>query len=503
MIEEKLDILFVDDQWCKPDERDILIASYGSLQRKTPPYNFHYETAEISQESYSPKPVLDKIASITNLQAIFLDIMFGRDDDRLGLSILSEIRSKYPTIPVFMMTSIEGDIEVLEKAMELGANEYLVKRPTLSEIENLLRVYALPNSSESDYAIWGNSENVRNLRAQIARVSFSDNTNILITGENGSGKELVARAIHRQGPRKRFPFIDKNCAHERMELLDDDLFGHEKGSFTGAERQHIGRFERADKGILFLDEIGSMPPELQGKLLRVLETKKFQRIGGTEDIFSDFQLICATNEDISNLIDNNIFRNDLYYRINHINIEVPPLRERRQDILILANLFLKKFISSTGANYSARKFSKQSIEYLQNYHWPGNVRELKNIVERSVILAKESVITPQYLPHELLRPNIKQTQDSYENIFDNDSNNWFRKRLLRELDLYLEAKNRIQRYRGNQWKAEFMRLLFPDNKAQSAKGFNDLIKRLTKGPWGSKNLESFPELRDKLEQLLK
>ncbi len=499
-------ILFIDDQWCQPEERNTIIAAFGSLLTKDAPCEFFYETAEISPNKFSTETVLRKISEIETLDVIILDIMFGSNTNRFGLEILDSVRSKYPLLPIFMMTSVENDLDVLERSMELGANEYLVKRPTVEELENLLRIYTNPNVFESDYALWGNSESIRKVRSQIVRVAASGSASVLIRGESGTGKELVARSIHRQGPRKKYPFIDKNCAHSKSELLDDDLFGHEKGAFTGAERQLMGRIERANKGILFLDEIGSMPLELQGKLLRILETKTFQRLGGSQNVIVDFQLITATNQDISSLLESGHIRNDFFFRIKQFEINVPPLRERKEDIPILAELFLKKFKNGTGASYRANLISSEAMNNLVYYNWPGNVRELKNVVERAVIISKEEVIEITHLPPEISQISVNNSKISSMTVLDFllDQNPviWPEQRIISELKLLIQAKERIKSYKGNQWKAEFMRLMFPENKAQSAKGFNDLIRRLTKGPWGFPEVEKNHTINEMINNLL-
>lgn len=499
-------LLFIDDQWCRPEEQNTIIASFGSLLTKDPSYTFYYETAEASPNQYSVQPVLDRIKSIGDLDVLILDVMFGDKSDRFGLEILEAVRIEHPLLPIFMMTSVENNLEVLERAMELGANEYLVKRPTVEELEYLLRIYINPNTFESDFALWGNSKIIRNVRSQIVRVAAGGKSSVLITGESGTGKELVARSIHRQGPRRRYPFIDKNCAHSKSELLDDELFGHEKGAFTGAEKQLIGKIERADKGILFLDEIGSMPIELQGKLLRVIETRSFQRLGGDKNLFSDFQLISATNEDINSIVENKQIRSDFLFRVKQFEISIPPLRSRKEDIPILANLFLKKFKAGTGGSYRAEKFSSNALDALMEYNWPGNVRELKNIVERAAIICKKETIDLESLPTELIiteksnrfSENVKST--SVNNL--SNTENWALKRILAELEIALLVKEQVKSYKGNQWKAEFMRILYPENKAPSAKGFNDLIRRLTSGPWSIKNYSKVNQIKDLLDKLI-
>ncbi|NIA14251.1 MAG: response regulator, partial [Nitrospiraceae bacterium] len=270
-MDRELNILVIDDELCRPERLSTLKAAYGELESREPPFVFHYETAEENRNKYGVGPALRRIELIPDLDVVVLDVMFGDQANRLGLDILEAVRQEHPLLPVIIMTSLEGEIEVVEKAMELGANEYLIKMPTLTELEETLRSYALPPTSEGRFAIWGNCSAIRHTRALIARVSAAGGLSVLVTGESGTGKELAARAIHRQGPRRGGRFVAKNCAFADLQLLDSDLFGHEKGAFTGADRQHVGRIERADKGVLFLDEIGSIVPALQGKLLRVLE----------------------------------------------------------------------------------------------------------------------------------------------------------------------------------------------------------------------------------------
>lgn len=510
MSSNSIDILFVDDQWCKLEERCTIVAAFGPLFKRDIPYVFHYETAEEMTGRYSVRSALNKLQSIPEIRAVILDVVFGADGNRLGLEILESIRDTYPILPVFIMTSLEGDIDVVERAMELGANEYLIKKPTLSELETALRTYIplpaeIPNP-EAEYALWGNSQAIRHVRSMIARVAYGGTASVLITGESGTGKELVARAIHRQGPRRRGPFEVKNCAHAREIIeIDSDLFGYEKGAFTGAEKQHIGRIERANGGVLFLDEVGMMSRELQGKLLRVLETKTFQRIGGTANIHSDFQLICATNEDPQEMLADGRIRHDLYYRINQFQIHVPPLGERKGDVEILSNLFLQRFKAFAGASYRGNSFSAKAMETLRDYSWPGNARELKNIVERVAILAKNEVIDEIGIASAPYAGRCEfETQAPSIGVFQlpEDITKWSRTRIQNELCLALAVKKHVLGYK-KQWKAEFMRLLYPECKAQSAKGFDDLIRRLTKGPWGDPNYQNDPELAALIGELEK
>jgi DNA-binding NtrC family response regulator len=501
-----IDILFVDDQWCRPSKQKIFIAAYGSLQYADVPYKFYYETAEDGYGGYAAEPVLRKIKSIPDLKAIILDIMFGEEGDRLGLEILKVIREKYPILPVLIMTSVEKDSEVVVKAMEYGANEYLIKKPSLQEMETALRTYTQPGSRDANFAIWGNSMQIREVRALIARVALGSSASVLVTGESGTGKELVARAIHSKGPRKENPFIDKNCAYEDSTLLDDDLFGHEKGAFTDAIRQHAGRIERANGGILFLDEIGSMPLELQGKLLRVLENGEFQRLGGSENIKSDFQLICATNEEIKEKIEKKEFRNDFFQRVNMIEIRVPPLRERLEDIPILIELFIRQFREGTGASYRAKRISPEAVESMMSYDWPGNVRELKNTIERVMILSPNTVVGADELPANIVKNKVKKKDggvNKSESVLDPDPENWGFQRLKREIEFAIEVKKRVREYKGKQWKTEFVHRLYPAIVSPSGKYFNDLIKRLTSRPWGNPNYEKIQELKSLIDELKK
>ena len=475
-------ILFVDDQWCRPESQSVIIAEYGALLDGDDAYQFHYETAEESSGGYSLRPVIEHIKQIADFKAVILDIMFGSRGDRLGLDILSAIRERYPTLPVFMMTSLDDDIDVLEKAMELGANEYLVKKPTFKELETVLKLYTRPSVSEADNAIWGNSPEIRHVRAVIARVAAGGYASVLITGESGTGKELVARAIHRQGPRRSGKFIDKNCAGEKSSLLDSDLFGHEKGAFTSADRKYIGRIERANGGMLFLDEIGSMPLELQGKLLRVLETREFQRLGGNKNIKSDFQLICATNEDPREMVESGQLREDLFYRINQLEIQVPPLREHKDDVSILAEYFLKRFKATVGASYKGKEFAPGALENLKSLQWPGNIRELKNMVERAVILSRQSLISFVDLgPEDRTSDNRVGTlgliADS-ENLPE-DRAQWGRYFVLTQLRTIVEA---LERTGGNSTLA--VKHLFPLINSPNATYIKRFVKRLQEAPWG-------------------
>jgi DNA-binding NtrC family response regulator len=472
---------------------------YGDLTRGERPYAFDYETAEIDQGKYGVDPVLKKIRKLQSLGAVVLDIMFGEKGSAqpLGLDILAAIRQQYPLLPVIVLTSESGNLSLVERAMELGANEYLVKFSGISELETVLRVYTDPSAGEQDQALWGNAPRIRWVRALIARVAIGGSASVLITGASGTGKELAARAIHRQGPRRSGPFIVKNCAFEDGDLLNSELFGHDRGAFTGAVREHIGLIERADHGVMFLDEIGSITPVLQGRLLRVLESGEFTRVGGSKSKRSSFQLVCATNREPKQMIAQNQMREDFFFRISHVEIKMPSLRDRREDIPLLAQLFLSRFKAGSGASYPAQTFSADFLHRLQQYEWPGNVRELRNVVERAVILTRAPVVEIDSLPpeisHHAREQDVIEDRPSYE--LPEDPKLWSRHRLLTELRLAVEAKRRSKSV------AQFMRCMYPLQRRSSTAALQDLLRRLGKGPWGDPALLQDEELAGLVREL--
>jgi Nif-specific regulatory protein len=254
--------------------------------------------------------------------------------------------------------------------------------------EELSKKYRITN-------IVGNSNKMKEVFQMISQVSRS-NATVLIRGESGTGKELVASAIHYGSARAKNPFVKVNCAALPTNLIESEMFGHEKGSFTGAIRQKVGKFEVANKGTIFLDEIGAISLEVQVKLLRVIQEKEFERVGGTHVIKSDVRIIAATNKNLEEAVEKGEFRDDLYYRLNVFPIYMPPLRERKTDILLLADYFLEKYAAENQKDI--RSFSKTTIDMLMQYHWPGNVRELENCIERAVLLCEENVIQSYHLP---------------------------------------------------------------------------------------------------------
>lgn len=323
--------------------------------------------------------------------------------DGTGIEILAHAKQLYPAMPVVMITG-HGSIENAVEATRLGAYEYLTKPVDLERVKvvvrNALHLVGLERKVvrvEAIDAIVGCSEAMEKTRQLIRQVAPLDAT-VLIQGESGTGKELVANAIQGLSLRRDKPFIKVNVAALSSELLESELFGHEKGAFSHALRQRKGRFELADGGTLFLDEIGEMPMESQVNFLRVLQEREFERVGGTETISVDFRLLAATNKDLKTLVREGSFREDLFFRVNVIRIEVPPLRERLDDVPLLAEQFLRKHCT----RYAIEKsLAAETIEMLVGYAWPGNVRELENAIESAIVRTPKSEICPQDLPEDI------------------------------------------------------------------------------------------------------
>jgi DNA-binding NtrC family response regulator len=329
-----------------------------------------------------------------------------------GLEVLSEVREIDSDMAVIMMTA-STDVKPAIEAMKKGALDYLMKPFELDELKLVVKkalemhqlkievarlkrdhLKAYPNDT-----IYGESEKIKNIRNIIQIVAETPRTSVLIQGESGTGKELVSNAIHFASSRATKPYIKINCSAIPDNLLESELFGHEKGAFTDAKVMKKGLFELANTGTIFLDEISSMKLSLQPKILRVLETQTFRRIGGIADIKIDIRVIAASNSNVSELVKNKEFRDDLYYRLKVMEIDLSPLRERKEDVMLLAKLFLQEY--NKEFNKHVQKFNSKTEELLQNYTWPGNVRELRNVIERSVILTQSDTIHPEHLPQEL------------------------------------------------------------------------------------------------------
>ncbi|MFZ0391841.1 MAG: sigma-54 dependent transcriptional regulator [Calditrichia bacterium] len=339
---------------------------------------------------------------------ILLDIkMPGMD----GITLQKKIKEIDTNAIIIIMTAY-ASVDTAVEALKMGAFDYVtkpfdpddlshlvanaLKQKDLTE-ENIQLKKQITQLSAVDEFI-GESEEMKRLFEMVSTVSETDST-VLIRGESGTGKELIARAIHSHSKRRYFPIVAVNCGAIPETLLESELFGHEKGAFTGAQYRRKGKIEMADRGTLFLDEIGDITSKMQVDLLRVLESKRITRLGGNEEIQVDFRLICATNKNLEKLVEEEKFREDLYYRINVFTIQVPPLRERRTDILPLVRFFIQKYARSMGK--PAKKISRQSEELLLSYHWPGNVRELENAVERAMVIGKTGDIEVRDLPLHL------------------------------------------------------------------------------------------------------
>ncbi len=327
-----------------------------------------------------------------------------------GITLLSEVRDKYPAMEVIIITGF-GSVESAVEAMKKGATDYITKPFNLDElnlkINKIQEKKRLENENialkvslglDKDKPFIAKSRMMKRVIDIIKSITNSD-CNVLLTGESGVGKGLVAKIIHYTGLRKDKPFLGVNCAIFTEELLASELFGHERGAFTGAVSSKQGLIEIANNGTLFLDEIAEMTPSLQAKLLKVIEDREFMRVGGTRSLRVNVRFIAATNQNINTLVSNGRFREDLYYRLNVMDIYIPPLRDRKEDIIPLSRHFLEKHAKK--ANKKIDGFSKEAMDTLMSYGFPGNVRELENIIERAVILEKSLRITPQSLPQSI------------------------------------------------------------------------------------------------------
>jgi DNA-binding NtrC family response regulator len=362
---------------------------------------------------------------------VLLDLMMP---DKSGMEVLAEVRQRDRTTPIFLITAY-GSIDVAVQALKSGANDYFSKpwdnEKLLLEIERqiaknqlerentelkraLKQRYSFPN-------IVGKSERMLKVLDLVAQVAPSRAT-ILITGETGTGKELIAKSIHTNSTRSEQPFVAVNSGGLPPDLLESTLFGHVKGAFTGAIASHKGMFEIANRGTIFFDEIGNISLETQAKLLRVIQEREFMPLGSTEVMQVDVRLVAATNEDLKKLVEEKRFREDLYYRLNVINIPLPALRERKEDIPLLIQHFFDRFCQENGKFLNAEgkstlRFEPDALQLLMEHNWPGNVRELENAVERAVVLANETVVPVTVLPDTLLHSGgIKIRTDDTGNV---------------------------------------------------------------------------------------
>jgi two-component system nitrogen regulation response regulator NtrX len=332
---------------------------------------------------------------------VFLDVWLPEMD---GIETLSRLKEMDTSIPVIMISG-HGNIEIAVKATRLGAYDFLEKPLSLEKViitaKRALERKILEEENRSlkeniikKCRLIGDSEKMLTLKQQIEMAAQS-NSRVLILGESGTGKELVARLLHEKSHRAGSPFVEVNCAAIPQELIESELFGHEKGAFTGATERKSGKFELADRGTLFLDEIGDMTLQTQAKVLRIIETQTFQKVGGSKNIKVDVRIIAATNKNLMEEVKNGNFREDLYFRLNVIPIIVPPLKERRDDIPLLIKHFIELFASENGIKQ--KEIAPDVVKIFMNYDWPGNIRELKNAVERLVIMVPSDAITKRDL----------------------------------------------------------------------------------------------------------
>lgn len=384
-----MDILIIDD------EKNICLAIKNILEDEGYPCDYSLNYAD------GFKKLKEKMFDI-----IFLDIWLPDTD---GVEGLREIKRYFPETEVVMISG-HGTIETAVDTIRYGAYDFLEKPLSLERITMIVKhlgdkLSILKDLRESKfnlikkYDLIGVSDAIARLKNKIEKIA-SINSWVFITGENGTGKEHVARLIHMLGNRADKPFVEINCSAVPRELIESEMFGHEKGAFTGSVQRKIGKFELANDGILFLDEIGDMEPLMQAKLLRVLETGSFTRVGGNEVIKSDFRLISATNKNLPVEISSNRFRSDLYYRINVIPIEVPPLRQRKEDIEPLVSHFIRETCTLNGLE--TKRPTESLMELFMKYDWPGNVRQLKNIVERMVVLSESDKLDVDSAPSILV-----------------------------------------------------------------------------------------------------
>ncbi len=404
---KKISILVVDDE---ESVRDSL-------------YNWFKEDGYRVDCAESAKVAL-AILEAESYDIVLADIkMPGMD----GLEMLRRIKALKKETIIIVMTAF-ATVDTAVQALKDGAFDYVTKPFDPDDLSHLVRnaskqialveenevlkvkVATLENVED----LIGASEVMQRVLKQVESVAQS-NSSVIITGESGTGKELIARAIHSNSPRKYFPLVSVHCGALTESLLESELFGHEKGAFTGAVYNRKGRFEMADSGTIFLDEIATISPKMQIELLRVLETKSFIRVGGNKEISSDFRVICATNKDLKSLVAEGSFREDLYYRLNVVNIHVPPLRERQGDIPLLVDYFIKKFCISM--NKSLVTVDAPALRRLEEYQFPGNIRELENMIERAIVIGNGKRIFLKDLPIEK-----GYIESPYESLDENEKN---------------------------------------------------------------------------------
>jgi DNA-binding NtrC family response regulator len=421
-----------------------------------------------------------RLLSGSKPDAVLLDILLPEIS---GLDVFDRIRSVDTKLPVIFITSLSSS-ETAIKAMTLGAFDYLLKPLDLARIRDLVRqaleirrLMSIPvdlpgarlksgngemTPRRSDTLV-GNSPQMQEVYKAIGRVAPQDVT-VLIRGESGTGKELVARALYQHSPRVKGQFLAVNCAAIPDALLESELFGHEKGSFTGADQRRIGKFEQCSGGTLFLDEIGDMSSLVQSKVLRVLQSQQFERVGGNQTITTDVRVIAATNRDLEKMVEEGTFRSDLYYRLSGFTIQLAPLRERPEDLVPLLENYLAVF--SGELSKDVHGISPEAMDVLLNYSWPGNVRELQNVLKQTLLRSAGHVIIPEFIPERIRVPDEEIVDSTVSEASGTDLRQFVDERLAAgSKDLYAEALEFMERYvvtrvlrvcEGNQSKAARM-----------------------------------------------
>jgi DNA-binding NtrC family response regulator len=393
------------------DKKQIIVIEDDDANRRS-------LTRALTREGYNVEafaaadPALEYLRANRDVCLVVTDLMLPGTD---GFGVLEEARKISSKVGLLMITG-HASVESAVDAMKRGADDYLTKPINLDELRKRVstiiekcrlseRVEDLEKRLGEKFGkLVGRSKAMEALFRQMDLVAPA-RSNVLITGESGTGKELVANALHDHSPRAPGRFLPINCAAIPAEILESELFGHERGAFTGAHTRKIGKFELADGGTLFLDEIGELPLDVQVKLLRVLEQREFMRVGGTDTISVDLRLIAATNQDLETAVEEGKFRSDLYYRLKVVTLKIPPLRERREDIPLLANHFLETFAEENGR--PGMHFSPDAMRLLVDNRWEGNVRELRNLVESLVVLAPQEEVRPQDLPVEYREAGVR------------------------------------------------------------------------------------------------
>ncbi len=387
-MEKKISILVVDDEESVRDSLNLWFTEDG----------YHVECAENAKQALS-------VLESRNFDIVLTDLkMPGMD----GLELLKRIKTLNKDSIIIVMTAF-ATVDTAVKALKEGAFDYVTKPFDPDDLSHLIRnaTKQISLSHENEILkirvdtlenvedLIGKSESIKKVLREVESVAPT-NSSVIITGESGTGKELIARAIHANSLRKFYPLVSVHCGALTESLLESELFGHEKGAFTGALYNRKGRFEMADSGTIFLDEIATISQKMQVELLRVLETKSFIRVGGNKEISSDFRVICATNRDLKNMVEKGTFREDLYYRLNVMNIHVPPLRERLEDIPLLVDYFISKYCISM--NKPLITIDQAALKRILSYQFPGNIRELENMIERAIVVCSGKKILLQDLP---------------------------------------------------------------------------------------------------------